>query len=161
MSLMVSGADLPPLAWASHGFTFDSAAWRPITNCPGWTIKPLGGLWTSPMHVDGGTHWTQWCEREDYDKNAGPLVPIVPAADATVFRVHSLDDLRALCARYPIEVPARMRMWPTIDWEKAAAEIDAVWLTEEGQYATRYSEPGLYGWDCATVLWLQPRFRTP
>jgi hypothetical protein len=158
---MVTGSELPRLGWAAHGFTFDRSEWRPIQNTIGMPIKPHGGLWTAPLLDDGGTPWTRWCEDNDYDHSPGPVVPIRPDPDAAVFVIDTLNDLEEFGRRFPPDGPRpvyRFPMWMPLDWEKAATEVDAVWLTEEGQYRTRHSMPGLYGWDCETVLWLQPRF---
>ena len=39
------------------------------------------------------------------------------------------------------------------------ADYDAVYLTEEGQGATRLSYPvDLYGWDVPSILWLRWMF---
>ena len=40
--------------------------------------------------------------------------------------------------------------------ELARSGIDAIFLTEEGEHATRFSEPGLYGWDCESILVMNP-----
>ena len=160
MRLMVHGVDLPPLAWQGSE-AFDPARWMPISNRHGWGVKPTGGLWTAPMR-DKGTAWTEWCEMEHYGNPEAPLTSITPDPDAVVFRVDDLPGLVIFERRYPLGGErSRIPMFPHVDWEKAATEIDAVWLTEAGQHRTRFTEPGLYGWDCETVLWLQPRFTTP
>jgi hypothetical protein len=52
-------------------------------------------------------------------------------------------------------VPGTYREY--IDFEVLAQSVDAVHLTVEGEAKTRYTEPrGLYGWDCETVLVLNP-----
>lgn len=57
-----------------------------------------------------------------------------------------------------LALPSVGNMWSTtIDFEKCAEKgIDAIHLTEDGVYNTRFSTPDLYGWDCETVLVLRP-----
>lgn len=159
---MLTGADLPPLAW-QNSEPYDQAKWRrPIDDRHGWTIKPYGGLWTAPLDDDGVTAWGRWCECEDYGNPDAPLTIVTPHADAKVYRINDLTDLLQLEAMFSVEPSGPdIQMWPKMSWAKAAADIDAVWLTAAGEARTRFSTPGLYGWDCETVLWLQPRFDTP
>lgn len=153
-------ADLPLLGWQSHsGEVFNPALMLPIVDRLGWPVKPTGGLWTSPVHPDGGTHWTQWCIREDYGNQEAPMYPIVPNPGAAVYVIDSLADLLSLEGKYPLSrKPRDTAMWPNVSWEKAAADWDSIWLTEAGEGRTRHSLPGLYGWDCETVFWLRPAF---
>jgi hypothetical protein len=157
---VISGADLPSLAWLTGGRPFSLARLLPIRHRGEFIIKPFGGLWTSPRTATG-TAWTDWCRSAEYGDPDKPLVPILPDPDCAVFCIDCLADLKHLGAQYPLPVTAPaidVPMWPRIDWEKVATDVDAVWLTAAGEHQTRYSTPGLYGWDCATVLWLQPRF---
>jgi len=46
--------------------------------------------------------------------------------------------------------------WRTDFLAIAKSGIDALWLTVRGERATRYTTPGLYGWDCECVLIMNP-----
>lgn len=156
----ITGADLPPLGW-QHTEPLNLDHIQPVTLRPMFPIKPHGGLWTSPMR-DGKADWTRWCEGERFGAFDAPVTAVIPDRDARVFVIDRHADLLALEAAYPDpqpEIPAGIKMWPSIDWAAVARDIDAVWLTEAGQWATRFSQPGLYGWDCETVFWLNPRLR--
>lgn len=157
--MILRGADLPPLAW-QHRDPYDPTHWRPVAALyPAAWVKPHGGLWTSPLHEDGGTHWTQWCIGEDFGNPDAPLTRIIPDADAVVYVIDNHGDLLRFEARFPTPHQAdAYRFSPAVDWGKAATEIDAVFLTDAGQHRTRHTSPGMYGWDCATVLFMQPRF---
>lgn len=158
---VVRGNALPPLAWQSKdGTAYDPARFQPVTNLVNFMIKPSGGLWTSPVsRDDGATHWVEWCEREEWGNPTAPLTRIIPDPDARVFYIHGLHNLKQLVGAYPLDVGSWMPCsFAPVDWEKVAADYDAVWLTARGEHMTRYSQPGLYGWDCETVFWLQPRY---
>lgn len=153
--MIITGADLPELGW-QHTEPFNPAAIDPATN-NGW-IKPAGGLWTSPLR-DGVTGWAQWCREEQWGTPDAPVTRILPNPGARVYVIDTLADLVQLEAAFPSadsSLPAEIKMWPQIDWQAVASEYDAIWLTEEGQWRTRHSTPSLYGWDCETVLWLNP-----
>lgn len=154
---LLTGLDLPPLAW-QHATAYDPARFMPVRHGDHMPVKPYGGLWTAPLHPDGGTHWTDWCRHENFGNPDAPLTIIEPDPGAVVYLIDTVEDLLALEARYPGPRMPGVAMWPGLDWEAVACDIDAVWLTDEGQWRTRFSHPGLYGWDCATVLWLQPRY---
>ncbi|MFJ6215109.1 hypothetical protein ACIQGZ_17495 [Streptomyces sp. NPDC092296] len=116
---------------------------------------------SSPGGEPVRTAWTDWCRDEacfDADTYVR-FVEIVPAPDARVLRIDTLADLRTVVAAFPADpfYPGQRQEYP--DWHAmAAAGWDAVWLTDDGQRATPYGEPNLYGWDCESVLWLHPAY---
>jgi hypothetical protein len=121
--------------------------------------KPFGsGLWTSPFKrcYSWLTFLIQdgWCpgdvplERCDYWL-------IDPEPTARVYVIDDLLDLRRLLDAHghaPLRKFGMTRQW--IDFTSASLEYDAIHLTENGQWATRLTEPNLYGWDVECVLWL-------
>lgn len=155
---LIRGADLPRIGWQCS-MPFDAAHVRPVTSRPEFPVKPHGGLWTSPLRDDGRTAWGQWCLDEGYGDAVAPIVELVPDPQARVFVVECPADILAAEAAFPIPAGARMldaRIWPHIDWAAMSQAVDALWLTEAGQWATRFSTPGFYGWDCETVFWFRP-----
>lgn len=149
----VPGAALPLLGW-HHRAEFDPAQIGPIQQDP---FKPHGGLWTSPLRdEDGGTAWSAWCTSEAFhlEDFQRPTVVLRADPDARVYVIDSHADLVHLGIAYP--APILGSISPGVDWVTAAEDLDAIWLTEEGQWATRHTSPSLYGWDCETVLWLRP-----
>jgi hypothetical protein len=158
-----TGAELPRLGWIKKpGERFEPQNWHPIRNRHQYMpIKPEGGLWTAPFGEDGLTSWQQWCEEEGYDGDWADRIEVIePFPDARLVVVESLDDLLSLLDAYSRDdvEPVVSTIWAPLDFEKLAADYDGMWLTEGGQCRTRLSRPSLYGWDCATVLWLQPTF---
>jgi hypothetical protein len=167
----VTGADLPRQAYAyppGHDLSLTQPElFRPVTSRRGWVKPDPGtGLWTATVTEatpDGRplrTSWTDWCEAEQFGSYTH-LVEVFPAADARVLRIDTLDDLRAVVAAFPAEprIPGWAVEYP--DWEALATSWDGVWLTDAGQWRTRLPPtdgPNLYGWDCESVLWLQPAY---
>lgn len=150
------GADLPKVAFV-HPNPLDPSLIGTIRN-DGHT-KPIGGLWLSPVGADGRTAWQSWCAGEDYDPYRGKparahRVELRP--DARVAKIDSAADLDALAGAYPAQDRS------PLNFEALAGDFDAVWLTDRGQWATRFrdgdlrdiggSAPNLYGWDIESVL---------
>lgn len=151
------GADLPPLGWQSED-PFDPARFAPIrqSHLP---VKPSGGLWTAPVVRSDATAWTMyWSDEDEDDAPTSPIYQVIPDPDAAVFAIDDVDDLLELERAFPAPETPHFSAWASVDWEAASEKIDAVWLTERGQWRTRFSSPGLNGWDCETVLWLRPAF---
>jgi hypothetical protein len=116
----------------------------------GW-VKPIGGLWTSP--VDSNWGWKDWCKYEDFrecnDDNSFRLKFI---EGSKILIIDSLDDLIKL-PKYKCEYG---REYP--DFEFISKIFDGILLTEKGQNETRYSRPlSLYGWDCESILILNKK----
>jgi hypothetical protein len=167
---VITGADLPPLAYAHgehHDVTLTAPEYfRPIAGS-GW-VKPDAntGMWTSPVTATGAdgeptnTAWLQYCRDEQcFASDCTRLTEIAAEPGARVLRVHTYDDLAAVTRSYPAASDFRYReRYP--DWVRLAADgWDAFCLTDAGQWSTRLtSGADLYGWDCATVLWLRPAY---
>ncbi len=113
-------------------------------------IKPSGGLWASP--VDSKFGWADWCRQESF----GDLTSSFEFSyTGNILIIDTVTDLEDMLWFKPeplhwIEIP---------DFEAIRETgIDAIWLTESGQWATRLSDPrNLYGWDCESVLILNPK----
>lgn len=124
------------------GEKFDVAKFNPIKNK---FIKPSGGLWASP--VDSRYGWREWCA----DNSFGDISSSFEFEfDGNVFVI---DDTRAACRLPWIDLRDSKRP----DFERVALlGYDAIWLTEDGERKTRFDEPSLYGWDCESVLIMNP-----
>lgn len=125
-------------------------------------VKPRGGLWTSPLE-DDTSPWERWCEAEQwwpYDPDEARAWLLDPVADAETYTIDSTDDLAALLDEYTLDNPLSVTSMAAIDFERFFAGTDYVGLTltEQGEWRTRWSQPGLYGWDCASTLWSEWAF---
>ena len=125
------------------GTEFDPVKFKPIKNRD--FIKPDGGLWASPINSPYG--WKEWCMEQEQGNLSSSFTF---AFDGKVLVIDSLEDAMRMpwltlfdCIQYP-------------NFEQIAQHYDAIWLTTKGQVETRFSEPNMYGWDCETVLILNP-----
>lgn len=119
----------------------------------GLFIKPYGGLWCSPL--DSAYGWIDWCKAESFGDITHEQRVILDVDMTNFVVIDSVEDMESkLLWGQIIHSP-----FQAIDFEKIVQQgIDGVYLTEDGQYQTRFSYPrNLYGWDCETVLILNER----
>jgi len=120
------------------------------------SVKPIGGLWTSP--IDSLYGWKDWVKENDFHTekyNCGFVFNLND--EAKVFEINSPKEIMELPLLEidvgSIEEKSIALIWGEfIDFEKTSEIYDAIHLTEEGQERTRFGKPSLYGWDCETVL---------
>lgn len=126
---------------------------EPVEN-PDWTVKPLGGFWTSSETAEGESAWTEWCRREEWwNSSHRHMWRLTPIDNGEVLEVTSIDDLQPY-----FQLGQGM---PTIDWEEVMNDYLGVHLTRDGVANTRFTEPqvpDLYGWDCETTYWREWAF---
>ena len=122
---------------------YDSSKMKPIKN-NNW-IKPIGGLWASPINSKWG--WVDWCKLENY----GDITKSFTFwYEGNLLIIDSLDDLKT---KVHFVNKQEYKYYARIDFEKLSKKYDAMFLTENGQRETRYSHPeSLYGWDCESIL---------
>lgn len=126
------------------GNKFDVAKFEPIRNQ--MFVKPKGGLWSSPVNSNYG--WREWCLNE----NTGDLSHYFEFYFVgNVFVINNCAD----AARMPWFHAYGSRKYPDFEG-MISLGYDAIWLTERGQRETRFGEPSLYGWDCESVLVMNP-----
>ena len=133
---------------------FSLDKWEDPVN--GKWIKPKrGGLWASPINSVWG--WKDWCEAEEfYDRPFSELSYFdFSLADwARIYTIQDEIDLQEFkygSLDFSMSFPHYI-----IDFEKAAEEYDAIFLTAQGEQCTRYTEPySMYGWDCESILVLR------
>jgi hypothetical protein len=121
-------------------------------------FKPRWAFWTS-TYVNGSSAWVEWCRSEchgDPDRSNWFVLGVRPTA--RVYVVDTLQDLEYLVDRYPLRPFSYRQSIRYVDWAAAAQDFDGVQVTEEGQWQTRFSEPGLYGWDCESTAWFRWAF---
>ena len=146
VSEMPTKATLLRLITYDCGDAFDASKFDPIKNKE--FIKPHGGLWASPVDSEWG--WKHWCKAESF-LDLETFFEF--SFNGQVFLIDSFDDLMLMpWLIYPGYSSIR---WP--DYEAMASlGVDAIHLTDRGQQETRWTSPGLYGWDCESVLIMNP-----
>ena len=137
--------DLIPYGLGNH---LDISKIRPINN-QDYRNKPSGGLWSSPINSNFG--WKDWCECEQFQLDRLET-HFTFSFNGNVLTINSPGDLYQMpwiATNEPFFI-----QYP--DFEKLAKSFDAIWLTDLGQDSTRFSKPNLYGWDCESVLIMNP-----
>lgn len=131
-----------------NGNVYDASKWEKIKNRE-WR-KPAGGLWASPVGCAYG--WKQWCEAESY----GNLeTSFETDYTGNTLIIDSLSDLDNIIWQPQSKYVSSLLKYPDFE-AMVSAGVDGIYLTELGEKQTRYSEPGLYGWDCECVLVMNP-----
>jgi len=122
------------------GEAYDPEKFAPIKNR--LHTKPFGGLWASP--VDSAYGWREWCEAENW----GDLsTRFETEYTGRTLVIDSAEDLAKV-------IWQDVKSWRGCpDYEAMQARgVDAIYLTERGEHETRFTEPGLYGYDCECVI---------
>jgi len=134
--MQIQANELPTIAF--FGDDIDSEKFRSVSNSSWRRLKPNWGFWTSPVMDDGRSAWMVWAEEERFRVNhrAAYLQEVIPAADAKVFMVDTVDDALYIQEKYE---------W---NWEAIANDYDAVYVTRDGVYIMRDG-----CWDMPSVLW--------
>jgi hypothetical protein len=141
---------------------FTSSKFQPIKNQP-WKNKPRGGFWASPVDCDRS--WKEFIsdirmndsDDEYFQRN------FVFAYTGTFLIIRGALDLGNLPWRQPYnktkgcKIPAGTGL--VLDFEQLKANgIDAILYYETGEaydWMYKYNKD-LYGWDCTSVLILNP-----
>ena len=116
--------------------------------------KPKGGLWSSPYNKDTISGWYQFCKDENFikgDNSVGVIFSL--KEEARIYTIDTKEDLDNLANKYPNDVLEILQEIAGLNFIAVSKDYDAIYLTDKGQWATRFSRPNtLYGWDCETLL---------
>lgn len=121
----------------------------PIRNQRMFT-KPYGGFWGSPVDTDNG--WKDWCESERFRKcreEESFVFSLKP--EARVLYLREPEDLKGL----PTQVENEMTTWTSLDFERL---VEDGWDAVEVEIGPLWWQ--LYGWDCDSILIMNPEVVT-
>ena len=125
---------------------FSLDRFNPIVNVPHF-VKPIGGLWAS--RVDAEIGWKDWCEGNDFHcDRLEKSFTFKLRDDAKVLHIDSTDCLRDLP-----KAETWHTMWCVLDFEKLMETYDAIELNLSADHGLYWS---LYGWDCDSILIMNP-----
>ena len=129
--------------------SFDRNRFVPIRNRRVFT-KPDGGLWVSPINAEYG--WKQWCEENEFREcRTGNSFTFTLTPDAKVLYLCSADSLGSLPQ---IKDELALSDWCMLDFEKLLElGYDAVEISITASPQLYWS---LYGWDCDSILVMNP-----
>ena len=132
--------------------SFRPEAFEPVKNST-WLNKPVGGLWSSPIDAERG--WKSWCEGEEFNLESLDKHFTFTLKDSA--RILTIEDVKDL-SYIPMLLkkkcnygPDHTEYWP--DFEKIAKNYDAILFNVSKDYRLYWA---LYGWDCDTLLVLNP-----
>ena len=175
-----TGADLPPLGFASNTGPYDPTRFEPVTNQFSVNGKPLGGLYLCPLvEHSSGKPYTEWVAlaRDLWGVHL-TVHPVDVASSARVLVIDSRDDFEAVAAAFPGAQPdlgadvtdphARralrgfLRDMTGFDYEAMREQFDTLWVTTRGARENRpmTGRGTLNTWDVETVLVLTPNVVT-
>ena len=134
---------------------FESDKFEKIVNRSGW-IKPFGGLWAEPIaHNKYG--WIEWCTDNDF--RTGSLdewFDFEIKDESKIFKISNEQDVYKLknigCCKYTISSFENEIDVYFIDFENMLnIGYDAVEMR-----LTNFTYWALYGWDCDSIIVLNP-----
>lgn len=131
-----------------------------------WIIKPIGGLWASPVDTKYG--WKNWCEENDFREcNEENSFKFTLSKNANVCHIYSVKDLENLPRQeLPPEHYSVNRKY-ILDFENMVnSGYDAIelHLSEEVRVSDNFMDNlywQLYGWDCDSILIMNPDIIVP
>ena len=125
---------------------FDINLFCPISNREIFT-KPFGGLWAS--RADAKYGWKEWNDDEQFRECNEENSFIFQLSDtARILTINSSDDLKKLTKTYRgFFVPC------CLDFEQLSQKYDAI---EVNISSDRRLYWDLYGWDCDSILVMNP-----
>lgn len=142
--------------------SFDKDAFIPVQNKESFN-KPIGGLWGSPIDSEYG--WKDWCKASSFrecDEGNSFVFSLKP--DANIYYIRSVDEAKNLPRAgkihdLPVGIPNLITgeapcMIMGVDFEAMVKDgIDAI-LYEQSACMQLYWT--LYGWDCDSILVMNP-----
>lgn len=133
--------------------SFQPDKFQPIKNKTYGAVKPIGGIWASPINAKLG--WKQWCVSEEFRINKlSTSFEFYLDDNARVCHIKSVDDLRKLPRLQGLDSTLYC-----IDFEKAMVKYDAIELHLSDEINDDYLDGlyfRLYGWDCDSILIMNP-----
>lgn len=123
------------------------------------SAKPVGGLWASRENASWG--WKQWCENNDFGKcNESNSFKFRLKDGCNIFIIHLRKELETLPEKDWL-LKLCLGNCYYIDFEKCIEMgIDAIELCWYGEEYNGQAEDNmyyaLYGWDCDSILVLNP-----
>ena len=136
--------------------SFDENKFNPIKNRDIMT-KPRGGFWASPMDTSYG--WSDWCKSQAYYYNDKVYFTFSLSDKANVVHIRNEEDLSEM----PMIEKSLIHGIACIDFEKMLNDgVDAIelHLTDEEKYNSNLNY-ALYGWDCDSILIMNPKIILP
>jgi hypothetical protein len=150
-----------------NGRDFDPALFKPVANIP-YRNKPSGGCWFSPIRttrrLDGYEPygWAEWVVDNDF-RTIRPEERREFVIEGKILVIDGDIDPADIPAIIPPGLHPRDNYGPDFEF-LVELGYDAILLTQEGLRRFHLVSGGgfeLYGWDCESVLVLNPQAVRP
>ena len=131
---------------------FDANLFEPIQNTRVFT-KPTGGIWAS--RTDAKFGWKDWCKDTDgffvCDDDFSFVFSL--KEDAKILEVHSHKDFLCIYEKYGRKEVLFPTCFQLLDFELLHKDYDAIeyFLSDD-----RRLYHDMYGWDCDSILIMNP-----
>lgn len=135
--------------YVHDGGKFDIKRFTPVKNKD--FVKPLGGLWGSP--IDSAYGWQQWCKDNNFGKDK------YNKDDSFLFELKFgtkllyIDNAEMLETLPKVENEILSKCFVLLDFEKLATEYDAIEVNISADQQLYWD---LYGWDVDSILVMNP-----
>lgn len=127
---------------------FDPQRFQKISNIPEF-IKPSGGLWASRVDAEYG--WKEWCNDNSFNSDVKEYFKFNLKPDAKILIIENATQLNLLPKNE--ENVIINKLYKTLDFEKLAKEYDAIEVLISADHKLYWD---LYGWDCDSILIMNP-----
>lgn len=108
--------------------------------------KPFGGLWASRVNAKWG--WKDWCESEEFREcNKNNSFSFVISDVAKILQINSVKDIENL------PLISKNSSWICLDFEELSRDYDAIEVNISEDEMLYWN---LYGWDCDSILVMNP-----
>ena len=111
-------------------------------------VKPIGGLWSSDVNAEFG--WKDWCKQENFreckQENSFKFKLKENVNVLLIDNAKQLSDLPKIESQYKFS-------WINLDFEKLMEKYDAIEVLISSEHKLYWD---LYGWDCDSLLVLNP-----
>lgn len=126
---------------------FDITKFDKIANIPAFT-KPFGGLWG--CRVDSENDWKKCCEELELKRNVDEYF-IFSLKESS--KILTIDRCEKLLDLPRAKDGINLTIYTVLDFEELSKEYDAIeiLISEDG-----YLYRELYGWDCDSILVMNP-----
>lgn len=126
--------------------SFDRNKFDSIKNRPELP-KPFGGIWA--CRTDADLSWKNWCEDTEFGANLKDNFIFTLSKNARILVISDSKDLEKL----PTIGTYTREIYCCLDFEKLAEEYDAIEIYA-GSNRDLYFK--FYGWDCDSILIMNP-----
>lgn len=131
--------------------TYNPEMFKPIENIELYN-KPTGGLWACPENSINS--WADLCNYRKWQDRLTLNFKIELNMKSGVLKIDSYQSFLQCWETYGLDEIGKIIY--ALDFEAMSKQYSAFWLTDEGEVQTKFTQPGLRGWDCETVLIMNP-----